>query len=50
MSSPDEDIKELQNEQALNQAVGNLAGLKNSLRQQILAARNKMSLLQKKLV
>ncbi len=36
LSSPDEDIKELQNEQALNAAVGNLANLKNSLRQQIL--------------
>ena len=37
LSSPDEDIKELQNEQALNAAVGNLANLKNSLRQQILS-------------
>ena len=37
LSSPDEDIKELQNEQALNLAVGNLASLKNSLRQQILS-------------
>src|SRR5690349_16016049 len=37
LSSPDEDIKELTNEQALNQAVGNLASLKNQLRQQILS-------------
>jgi hypothetical protein len=37
LSSPDEDIKELQNEQALNLAVGNLASLKNNLRQQILS-------------
>jgi HlyD family secretion protein len=36
LSSPDEDIKELQNEQALNFAVGQLASLKTSLRQQIL--------------
>jgi HlyD family secretion protein len=36
LSSPDEDIKELQNEQALNQAVGQLATLKTTLRQQIL--------------
>ena len=37
LSSPDEDIKELQNEQALNLAVGKLASLKNNLRQQILS-------------
>ena len=37
LSSPDEDIKELTNEQQLNQAVGNLASLKNNLRQQILS-------------
>jgi len=37
LSSPDEDIKELTNEQALNQAIGNLASLKNQLRQQILS-------------
>jgi HlyD family secretion protein len=37
MSSPDEDIKELQDEQQLNQAVGNLATLKTTLHQQILA-------------
>jgi multidrug resistance efflux pump len=37
LSSPDEDIKQLTNEQQLNQAVGNLASLKNSLRQQILS-------------
>lgn len=37
MSSPDEDIKTLQDEQALNQAVGNLASLKTNLHQQILS-------------
>ena len=37
MSSPDEDIKELQDEQQLNQAIGNLATLKTTLHQQILA-------------
>jgi HlyD family secretion protein len=36
MSSPDEEIKTLQDEQALNLAVGNLASLKTSLHQQIL--------------
>lgn len=37
MSSPDEDIKELNYEQQLNSAIGQLATLKNSLRQQILS-------------
>jgi len=37
LSSPDEDIKELQNQQQLNLAVGQLASLKNNLRQQILS-------------
>ena len=37
MSSPDEDIKQLQNEQALNQAIGNLATLKTTLHQNILS-------------
>ena len=37
MSSPDEQIKELQYEQSLNQAIGNLASLKTSLHQQILS-------------
>src|SRR4051812_17272054 len=36
LSSPDEDIKELQNQQQLNLAVGQLASLKTQLRQQIL--------------
>jgi multidrug efflux pump subunit AcrA (membrane-fusion protein) len=36
MSSPDEQIRELTNEQALNQAIGNLAQLKTTLHQQIL--------------
>jgi multidrug efflux pump subunit AcrA (membrane-fusion protein) len=36
MSNPDEEIKQLQNEQALNQAVGTLASLKTSLHQAIL--------------
>jgi multidrug resistance efflux pump len=36
LSSPDEDIKQLQSEQALNAAVGNLASLKTTLHQQIL--------------
>jgi HlyD family secretion protein len=36
MSSPDEEIKTLQDEQALNLAVGNLASLKTQLHQQIL--------------
>lgn len=36
MSNPDEDIKQLQNEQLLNAAVGQLAQLKTSLHQQIL--------------
>jgi HlyD family secretion protein len=36
MSSPDEEIKQLTNEQQLNQAVGTLASLKTSLHQQIL--------------
>jgi HlyD family secretion protein len=36
MSNPDEDIKELQNDQLLNAAVGQLASLKTSLHQQIL--------------
>jgi multidrug efflux pump subunit AcrA (membrane-fusion protein) len=37
MSSPDEEIKQLQNEQALNQAVGQLATLKTTLHQNILS-------------
>ena len=37
MSSPDEEIKKLQDEQQLNQAIGNLATLKTTLHQQILA-------------
>lgn len=37
LSSPDEQIKELQYEQQLNQAVGNLATLKTNLHQQILS-------------
>jgi HlyD family secretion protein len=37
MSNPDEEIKQLQNEQLLNQAVGSLASLKTSLHQQILS-------------
>jgi multidrug resistance efflux pump len=36
MSNPDEEIKQLQNEQTLNQAVGTLASLKTSLHQAIL--------------
>jgi len=36
MSNPDEEIKALQYEQQLNQAIGNLASLKTSLYQQIL--------------
>lgn len=36
MSNPDEDIKQLQDEQQLNQAIGQLASLKTSLHQQIL--------------
>jgi len=36
MSSPDENIKQLTDEQALNQAIGNLASLKTQLHQQIL--------------
>jgi HlyD family secretion protein len=36
MSNPDEEIKQLQNEQQLNLAIGNLASLKTSLHQQIL--------------
>ncbi len=36
MSNPDEEIKQLQNEQALNQAVGALASLKTTLHQAIL--------------
>jgi hypothetical protein len=36
MSSPDEDIKELNNQQAVSLAVGQLATLKTTLRQQIL--------------
>jgi multidrug resistance efflux pump len=36
MSSPDEDIKQLQDEQALNAAVGSLASLKTTLHQGIL--------------
>jgi HlyD family secretion protein len=36
MSNPDEDIKQLQNEQALNAAIGQLAQLKTTLHQQIL--------------
>jgi hypothetical protein len=37
MSNPDEQIKELQDEQSLSQAVANLASLKTNLHQQILA-------------
>lgn len=37
LTSPDEEIKTLQDEQALNQAVGNLASLKTQLHQQILS-------------
>ncbi len=37
MSNPDEDIKQLQNEQALNSAIGQLAALKTTLHQQILS-------------
>lgn len=37
MSNPDEDIKQLQNEQALNAAVGQLQNLKTTLHQQILS-------------
>jgi multidrug resistance efflux pump len=37
MSNPDEEIKQLQNEQLLSQAVGSLAQLKTSLHQQILS-------------
>lgn len=36
MSNPDEEIKQLQNEQQLNLAIGNLASLKTTLHQQIL--------------
>src|SRR5262249_30985218 len=36
MSNPDEDIRLLQNEQALNAAVASLASLKTSLHQQLL--------------
>jgi multidrug resistance efflux pump len=36
MSNPDEEIKQLQDEQVLNQAIGQLASLKSSLHQQIL--------------
>ncbi len=36
MSNPDEEIKQLTNEQTLNQAVGQLASLKTQLHQQIL--------------
>src|SRR5262245_26855268 len=37
MSSPDEEIKQLTNEQAVNAAIGALAQLKTNLHQQILA-------------
>lgn len=37
MSNPDEDIKQLQSEQALNAAIGQLAQLKTTLHQQILS-------------
>jgi HlyD family secretion protein len=37
MSNPDENIKQLNNEQALNQAIGQLAQLKTTLHQQILS-------------
>lgn len=37
MSNPDEDIKQLQNEQVLNAAIGQLANLKTTLHQQILS-------------
>jgi HlyD family secretion protein len=37
MSNPDEDIKQLTNEQALNAAIGQLQNLKTSLHQQILS-------------
>ena len=43
MSSPDEDIKELQDEQQLNQAIGNLATLKTTLHQQILAQQSSVA-------
>lgn len=43
MSSPDEDIKELQDEQQLNQAIGNLATLKTTLHQQILSQQSSVA-------
>ena len=46
MSSPDEEIKELTNQQQLNLAVGQLANLKQSLRQQILTQQGTVASLQ----
>jgi multidrug resistance efflux pump len=43
MSNPDEEIKQLQNEQALNQAVGQLASLKTSLHQQLLSQQGQVA-------
>ncbi|HEU4787440.1 MAG TPA: HlyD family efflux transporter periplasmic adaptor subunit [Gemmatimonadaceae bacterium] len=43
MSSPDEQIKELQYEQSLNQAIGNLANLKTTLHQQILSQQSNLA-------
>jgi HlyD family secretion protein len=37
MSNPDEDIKQMQNEQLLNQAIGMLATMKTNIHQQILS-------------
>jgi multidrug resistance efflux pump len=46
MSSPDEEIKELNNQQAVALAVGQLANLKQSLRQQILNQQGNVASLQ----
>jgi multidrug resistance efflux pump len=43
MSNPDEDIRLLQNEQALNSAVANLASLKTSLHQQVLTEQGQVA-------
>lgn len=43
MSNPDEDIRLLQNEQALNSAVANLASLKTSLHQQVLTQQGQVA-------
>src|SRR5512146_1232385 len=43
MSSPDEQIKELQYEQSLNQAIGNLAKPKTTLHQQILSQQSNLA-------